>query len=90
MGAVINPPHAPKTPGYFVGPDGQPAYRVGSGDSLSSIAQKTLGRSSRWDEIYEMNRDRMAGPDALIVGAIYKLPQDASQTQLVGKPVENR
>lgn len=90
MGAVINHPHAPKTPGYFLEPDGQPAYRIGPTDTLSSISHKTLGRSSRWDEIFELNRDRLAGADTLTVGTILRLPPDASQTQLVGKPIENR
>lgn len=90
MGAVIDHPHAPRTPGYFMETDGQPAYRIGPSDTLSSISHKTLGRSSRWDEIFELNRDRLAGADTLTVGTILRLPPDASQTRLVGKPIENR
>ena len=89
-GAVIDADAAAKTPGYFIGPDGQPAYRVGPTDTLSGISQKTLGRSTRWDEIYQLNQDRLAGADTLTVGAILRLPPDASQSRLVGKPVENR
>ena len=61
-------------------------YRVGSSDSLSSISQKTLGRSSRWDEIYELNRDRLPSADELSVGTVLRLPADAVQSRLVGSP----
>ena len=88
VGAVTNSPNAPKTPGYYVESDGQPAYRIGPSDTLSSISQKTLGRSSRWIEIYELNHDRLTGADALAVGSILRLPPDASQSRVVGRPVE--
>jgi len=88
-GAIYQSPNAPKTPGYFVEPGNQPAYRVGPTDTLSSISQRTLGRSSRWDEIYELNRDRIAAHDELTVGTILRLPTDASQPRLVGTPAVN-
>lgn len=90
VGAVMNTPSAPKTPGYYVEADGQPAYRIGPTDTLSTISRKTLGRASRWDEIYELNKDRLSGADALAVGSILRLPPDASQTRVVGRPVEHR
>lgn len=88
VGAVTSSPNAPKTPGFYVESDGQPAYRIGPSDTLSSISQKTLGRSSRWIEIYELNHDRLTGADALAVGSILRLPPDASQSRVVGRPVE--
>ncbi|MDB5341431.1 MAG: Peptidoglycan-binding LysM [Planctomycetaceae bacterium] len=90
MGAVMHSPAAPATPGFYVESDGQPAYRIGPTDTLSTISRKTLGRASRWDEIYELNKDRLTGADALAVGSILRLPPDASQTRVVGKPVEHR
>lgn len=87
-GAMINPPDAPQTPGYFRTQDGEKAYRVGNNESLSSIAHKTLGRSSRWDEIYELNKDRLVDADKLPTATVLRLPQDASQTRVVGKPIE--
>ena len=89
VGAVMTSPHAPKS-GFYTEADGQPAYRIGPSDTLSTISKKTLGRSTRWDEIYELNKDRMTGPDALAIGSILRLPPDASQTQVVGKPVQHR
>ncbi len=88
VGAVMHSPSAPKS-GYYV-ENGQPAYRIGPNDTLSTISKKTLGRATRWDEIYELNKGRINGPDDLAVGAILLLPTDASQTQVVGKPVEHR
>ncbi|HIE99470.1 MAG TPA: hypothetical protein EYQ63_21330, partial [Fuerstia sp.] len=37
--------------GYFLKPDGTPAYRVGDRETLSEISQKHLGRASRWIQI---------------------------------------
>ena len=90
VGAVRHSPNAPKTPGYYVEADGRPAYRIGPGDTLWLISKKTLGRSTRWEEIYELNKDRLASTEGLSTGAILLLPPDASQTQVVGKPVEHR
>ena len=59
-------------------------YRVGSTDTLSSIARNHLGRSSRWVQIYQMNRDILKDGNTLSVGATLKLPGDASQVQVVG------
>jgi nucleoid-associated protein YgaU len=60
---------------------GQALYRVGSKDTLSSIAQKHLGRSSRWTEIQQLNADTLKDPAALKPGMILKMPDDASQVR---------
>ena len=76
-------PNAEGAPGqFFVSPDGQPMYRIGKGDTLSSIAQKHLGRSSRWEQIYRMNQDVLGSPDSLKLGVELRLPHDASQVAL--------
>ena len=69
-------------PGFFVDRDGQPAYRVGKGDTLTDIAQNHLGRSSRWVQIYSLNRDRIPKTEALKIGTVLRLPSDASQVVL--------
>lgn len=89
MGAVFDLPNAPKTSGFFMDQQGQPHYRIGETDTLSGISQKTLGRMNRWDEIYELNRDRLATWDNLTVGTIIRLPPDASQARVVGRPIHN-
>ncbi len=62
------PPPAP--------PGGQ--YTVVSGDSLSAIAQKTLGDGNRWRELYDLNRD-VIGPNPGIIhpGQVLRLPGGA-------------
>lgn len=50
---------------------------VAAGDTLSEIAQKHLGRASRWQEIADMNPS--ANPNALQVGMVLKLPQAAAR-----------
>jgi nucleoid-associated protein YgaU len=83
-GAVFDSPAAPKTSGFFIDTNNEKAYRVGPNDTLSGISQKLLGRSARWDEIYELNKDRMRGYDQLTLGMILRLPEDAVQPKLVG------
>ncbi len=43
-------------------------YTVVSGDSLGVIARKVYGTSRRWQQLYELNRDRLSSPLALRVG----------------------
>ena len=52
----------------------QATYVVKSGDTLSGIAYRTLGRSSRFDEIYQANRDRLNSPDDLRPGLELRIP----------------
>src|SRR5262249_46941104 len=69
--------------GYFYGKDGAPMYRIGNDDTLTGIAQRCLGRASRWSEIYEQNRDVLDSPDDLKLGTVIRLPSDASRIGLV-------
>ena len=49
--ATIKPVRATESEaeaGFFVTNDGAPMYRIGEEDTLSGIAQRHLGRSSRW------------------------------------------
>lgn len=50
---------------------------VAAGDTLSDIAQKHLGRASRWREIADLNPS--VNPNALQVGMVLKLPQGAAR-----------
>lgn len=49
-------------------------YVVKAGDSLSTIAQAKLGKSSRYEEIFELNKDKLASPHDLKVGMKLRLP----------------
>lgn len=72
---------APPAPaGFFVDSQGLPMYRVGKGDSLSSIAETHLGRSSRWTEILKLNQQVLKHHDSLKLGTVLRLPEDASES----------
>ena len=70
--------------GYFVSTDGSPMYRIGDQDTLSDIAKSHLGRSSRWVQILEMNRNVLRDGNELKLGTVLRLPADASRVQVVG------
>ncbi|WP_298866383.1 LysM peptidoglycan-binding domain-containing protein [uncultured Gimesia sp.] len=72
-----------KPSGFFISQDGQPMYRIGSSDTLTDISQRHLGRSSRWYQIYQINRQKLQNPNKLQIGAELQLPYDASRVSLV-------
>lgn len=72
-----------KPSGFFISQDGRPMYRVGGNDTLTDISQRHLGRSSRWYQIYQMNRQRLQNPNKLQIGTELQLPYDASRVSLV-------
>ncbi len=49
-------------------------YVVEKNDTLYSIAAKVLGDGNRWREIFELNKDKLARPEALKIGMELKLP----------------
>ncbi len=53
---------------------GGKTYTVRAGDNLTQIARKTLGDGSRWDDIYQANRNKLSGPDKLVVGQELLIP----------------
>lgn len=62
---AVTPPR-PQSPDKAAAAAQKPRrYVVQYGDTLSSIAQKLLGSSNRWPEIFELNRDRLESPDDL-------------------------
>ena len=69
--------------GFFRDRTGTPMFRVGKTDILSEIAQKHLGRSSRWIQIYHLNRQRIPNPNRLKIGTELRLPKDASNIRVV-------
>lgn len=69
--------------GYFVQPDGTAAYRIDERDTLSQIARKHLGRSSRWIQIYRLNRHVLSNPNRLKPGTVISLPDDATDVHMV-------
>lgn len=50
-------------------------YMVKKGDTLWIIAQKQLGKGSRWQEIYNLNKKVIgSNPNKIKVGQVYVLP----------------
>lgn len=69
--------------GYFLKPDGMPAYRIGARETLSEISQKHLGRASRWIQLYRMNQHVLKNPNRLKPGTVIDLPDDATNVHMV-------
>ena len=54
---------------------GEKVYVVKRGDTLSAIARDHLGKVSRWPEIWEANKGRIANPNLIEIGWELLLPQ---------------
>ena len=52
----------------------QTTYTVKSGDCLWNIAKKYLGDGSRYNEIYELNKDKITNPNLIYAGQVLTLP----------------
>ena len=70
--ARATPP--PTRPGSQPGQAGRATYVVERGDSLIKIARNVLHDASRWQEIYELNRDELESPHLLRIGMELRLP----------------
>lgn len=49
-------------------------HRIADGDTLSKLAQRYLGSSQRFLEIFTANRDRLTSPDVLPIGVELRIP----------------
>ena len=57
------------------GEAGPRTYTVGSGDTLSSIAEAVYGSANEWERIFDANRATIGGdPDDLRVGMRLTIP----------------
>ena len=52
----------------------QSTYTVKSGDCLWNIAKKYLGDGSRYNEIYELNKDKITNPNLIYPNQVLTLP----------------
>lgn len=76
--------------GYFMSSDGTAYYRVGNRDTLTGIAKSHLGRSGRWVQILEMNRNVLQDGNQLKIGMVLRLPADASRIRVAGGAADDR
>ncbi len=65
---------AEQTPVVQPGQPGTVLYQVRAGDSLWGIAARELGRGTRWEEIYDLNRDVIDQPNRIYIGQEIQLP----------------
>ena len=56
-------------------PAGDRVITVRSGDTLSSLAERELGLSARWTDIFRVNRAQLSDPDELAAGMRLALPE---------------
>ena len=63
---------------------------VQKGETLSSIAAKTLGSSSRFHELFEANLDQLNDPNSLKLGMILRIPALHSETAASPQVVKAR
>jgi nucleoid-associated protein YgaU len=50
-------------------------YTVKSGDTLGGIAKQFLGDASKYQKIFEANRDVLSDPDRIKPGQVLKIPR---------------
>jgi peptidoglycan/xylan/chitin deacetylase (PgdA/CDA1 family) len=63
-------------------------YTAQAGDTLFSVAQKTLGDGQRWPELQALNKQIPPGPRLLTPGTVLKLPAKTAPAEpSPGKPV---
>ncbi len=72
----LSPSYPPETP-----LPAAPAFHViVDGDTLAGLASRYLGDANRWPELWEANRDLLADPAALPIGAKLRLPGPAESS----------
>ena len=49
-------------------------YTIKIGDTFWKIAEKELGSGNRWQSIYELNKDKIKGPNKLKAGQKIIIP----------------
>lgn len=57
-----------------MGPDR--IYIVEAGDSLSRIAERTLGDAARWADVFDANKDKLEPEGLIHVGQELYIPED--------------
>jgi LysM repeat protein len=55
-------------------PPAAKTYTVAKGDCLWAIAKKQLGNGSRWQEIYNLNKDKISNPNVIYPGQVFTMP----------------
>ncbi len=60
---------------------GWQTHEIVDGDTLTALAERYLGSSSRYMKIFEANQDVLSTPELLPIGTKLKIPPPASETK---------
>ena len=92
----LSEPATAADPATAASDTGPRTHRVQQGDTLSGLAQRYLGSSTRFMDLYTANRDVLRSPDDLRVGMTIRIPAPASaarpaavETPSVTQPVSS-
>lgn len=66
---------APQWKYAAAGEDPLQEHRLGSADTLSTLARDRLGDAKRWRELFDLNRDRIDDPDYLPTDVVLRMPK---------------
>ncbi len=64
--------------------EGAVSHTVASGESLWSIAQKYYGDGSKWNKIYEDNKNSISDPNSIYVGQVLIINEEATGSAATG------
>jgi nucleoid-associated protein YgaU len=73
-GSASSKPARPQGTSAAAGNASGRSYTVRKGDTLSHIAKAHYGAASRWQQIYEANRDQLDDPDLIHPGQVLRIP----------------
>ncbi len=64
-------------------------YEVQPLDTLSALAKSRLGDGKLWEQLFDLNRDRIENPDRLPIGLVIRLPRTGPvRTNAAESPLE--
>lgn len=73
-GTASTRPARPQGAAADAGSAGGRTHTVRKGDTLSHIAKAHYGAASKWQQIYEANRDQLDDPDLIHPGQVLRIP----------------
>ena len=73
-GGSSTAPRANASPASTPPVERERTYTVVAGDTLSKIAKREYGDASKWQRIYDANKDTIKNPDLIYPGQTFKIP----------------
>jgi LysM repeat protein len=64
------------------------SHKIVDGDTLTALAERYLGSSQRWAELFEHNRGVIKSPDLLPIGRILQIPAATAAPGIVSPQLE--